>query len=272
MEGTQANPIVIGSSPSPPPGRPLWNSPEASLGYVDNANSELEVSTTGNSSSDYPAHSDSHGSRYRTSKFRQTFIQRLTASPPDLSQPRPTCGKKTLPSMELDSNSVRRAFNATALQTGNASGNLQNPDDLWTCQQMCEYVIMAPCRESLQTALSLLRSSVPQLFIGGLQEQAKLGEPGKRPAWKLTLKIPGKLLFTIGPSGFADIEISHTLYSMSSGEPSIYRTYSDGWIATQYVWKLRGLRDLSWPPASGSHPTYHRADGTQNWMMYLKKH
>jgi len=264
MEGTAENPIVIGCSPSPPPGHPHWNSPQASTGTEDRMKLEQEAMITGSSSSDSQTHSGCLGSRYRTFYRRQTFIRRLIASPPGPSQQRPTCGKKTLPSAELGSNSVRKAFNEAALLTGKEYGNSPSLETLWTCQQMSEYVIMAPCRESLQTALSHLRSCEPQLFTGALLEQAKLGEPGKRPAWKLTLKIPG-------PNGFADIAISNTLFSMSSGEPSMYRTFSDGWIATHYVWKLRGLRDLSWPRSFGSHQTYLLNDGTPSWMQLLKK-
>lgn len=262
MDGTPQNPIVIGCSPSPPPGRPHWNSPEAQTGYVDNEKSETEALITGNLSSDYPALSGLAGSRYLTTKLSQTFTQRLTASLQDLSQPKTTFGKTKPPFWERALSSAERAFNEIPPPIGRKSGNQQRSETLWQSQQISEFVIMAPCRESLQTSLRLLLSSVPQMFTGALQEQAKLGERGKRPVWMLTLK-------TLGPSGSVDIEVSHTLFSMSSGEPSIYRTFFDGWIVTRFVWKLRGLRDLSWPAPSGSQATFLQSDGTPISMVPL---
>jgi len=185
MKGTYSDPIVIGSAPSPPPpvGSRLMISQQGSPGFADNENSEKEDSITSKSMSTSSSHSGSPSSN--------AFMEQLIGSQVDLI-PRPlTSGKKILASKELSSSWDGNPSTATSPLIGIQSGTMLNLETSWPSPQMCEYVIIVRSKALRQTIFTRLQLFEPQLFIGAHLELAKLVELGKKPVWRLILKIPG---------------------------------------------------------------------------------
>ena len=189
--GTYSDPIVIGSEPSPPPpvGRRLRVSLRGSPGFVDSVNSDQGVSITGKSTSICSSPNGSASSN--------DIMELLTGNQVD-PIPRPVmCGKKILESKELSSNWDENHSTATSPLIGSQSGNQQKSETLWRSPQMCEYVIIVRSKALRQTILARLQLFEPQMFTGAHLELGKLVELGKKPVWKLTLRIPG-------PNGMID--------------------------------------------------------------------
>lgn len=253
MKGTYSDPIVIGSEPSRQRrnGSRLKISLQGSPGFVDNENSVKGDMIIGRSTSISSSHSESPS--------LSDIMDRHIGNRAD-QIPRPlTSGKKIPVFKEHNLNWDENLSTEMNRPTGNQSGTTQSQETSWPSPQMSEYVIIVRSKALRQTIFTRLQLFEPQVYIGAHLELAKLVELGKRPAWRLILRIPG-------PNGGTDMLINSMLFSMNFEERLTYRTFSGGWTVTQFLWKEKALPDLSWPTNFGSHPTYLHRNGIPTWM------
>lgn len=122
--------------------------------------------------------------------------------------------------------------------------------------QMFIYGIIMDSKESLKTMYDRLLWSEPVQYFGAQLEQAKVTAPGKKPVFKLTLRIRLR-------NGGMDTEIKNMLSSMNFEELSTSRMYLDGSTSILSRWKLKVVKPPCVLPSFGSLQISTQSIGTQ---------
>lgn len=153
-------------------------------------------------------------------------------NPPDLEHAESTSGKKRQESPEPSLNSANSPSDAIPSQTGMPSSWLHGQESLIPSPRMYKFVVTTNCDALVQTMYNLCLWNDLLKFSGAELGLGKVVSHGKKQGSRLTLKIRE-------PNGGMVTWVRLTLSSMSSEEPLISSTYSDGWIATQYEWRTK---------------------------------
>lgn len=102
---------------------------------------------------------------------------------------------------------------------------------------MYVWSVIGPYALLVQITTFLSQWNVPALCSGVQLELESPDELGTKQEWMLTLRIRGL-------NSGAGIKVSSMLYSMNFEVESTSPIYCDGWIGTQYEWRLKDLPDL----------------------------
>ena len=179
--------------------------------------------------------------------------------PPGQKRQRGMCGKKKPLCPEPDLNKEENRSTAPLPPIGNLSGNLPWPETIPPSPPMYEYVVSI---SSLESALDLregLRANVPFPYSMVRLDLENPEERGRKPRLKLTLRI-------LDPSGGMAIRVNQLLLSMNFVEVSTSRTYSDGLIDIQCLWKQKEEVSRLSARKFGSQAICTQTTGTQTWI------
>jgi len=165
-------------------------------------------------------------------EVNNSFVTPLTASPPDLSLPRPMCGRNQPVSPVASLNLERSPSIRQAKRIGKWFGKPQSLVESWTFPLTYEYKIIGPSGQLVVTTRALLRLFESLMSSGVYLVLANQGGPGKKLVYCLTVKVQDL------SSGMA-IKVKNMLYSMNFVEESMFHTCSDGSTGTLVEWRSR---------------------------------
>lgn len=163
---------------------------------------------------------------------------------PDQSVPPPMSGRKKAGSREPSSSSESNHSDATPKKTGRMSGGVLFQAESWISRQTFEFVVITRSDVLAQTMVDQLEWNEHVMCSTGLLELVRVAELGKKPEWKLTLRIHG-------PNFGAATKVKEMLYSMNLEVVSTSRTCSDGQIVTRLLWTSKDQACLFRRPRFG---------------------
>ena len=156
----------------------------------------------------------------------------VTPSPPAHLLPMIMSGKKIQELQGVSLFSEQEPSVEMFQRTGTGFGSQPLADDLVISPPTYEFVVIGLSKKFLQTTHSRLLGNVVSTCSGVSLGAERVGEPGRRPEFWLTVKIQEQ------NSGVVTL-VRNTLSSMSFEEGSIYRTSSDGQTDIRSSWRLR---------------------------------
>jgi len=161
-----------------------------------------------------------------------TFLDRITQSSPDQTQPPRMSGRKILELNELNSSLGPNPFRETRSTIGKQSGTLPRVGTSGRFLRRSDFKVTGLSDKLVQTLRNQLEWSELASFSGVELELASQALLGKELDWTLTLKIPGR-------SFGAAMEAKKMLLLMNFEVVSTSDTYLDGSIVFQSLWKLK---------------------------------
>lgn len=161
-----------------------------------------------------------------------------------------TLGSKPLARNRVIKNLLRK-------MTGIPLKRKLNGETLTPSRPMYIFGIILGSKESQKTMSNRLEWSEPVQFFGAQLEQARVIVLGRKPVYKLTLRIRS-------PSGGMVTDIKNTLSSMNLEESSTSRIYCDGLTSILSRWRLKVAKPPCWHEESGSPVTFTQTNGIQS--------
>lgn len=181
--------------------------------------------------------------RFLAAEFKKVLDDAF-ASPPGLKRPENTFGKKKPASKARSSNLERFHAEEIARQTGKPYDAAPLKETWNLSLPMCTFAVTVNCAGLAKTIYDQWLWSGLVQFSGAEPQLESLEELGKKPVYKLTLKIRTANFGTV-------IETINMLSSMNLEVASVYPICSDGWTDIRVSLKLKDPRSCCKQPTSG---------------------